>query len=52
MLAFNGLPPEPFFNERADEKRRRDFFDAIPQLHVQSVLTLTRDASSRDCWRV
>jgi hypothetical protein len=43
MLAFNGLPPEPFFSQLADEKRRREFFDAIPQLHVQSILTLTRD---------
>lgn len=43
MLAFNGLPPDPFFSQLADEKRRREFFNAIPQLHVQSVLTLTRD---------
>ena len=43
MLAFNGLPPQRFFSQLADEKRRRDFFDVIPQLHVQSVLTLTRD---------
>ena len=43
MLAFNGLRPHPFFSHLAAEKHRREFFNAIPQLHVQSVLTLTRD---------
>jgi hypothetical protein len=43
MLEFNGLPPDPFFNQLVEAKRRREFFNAIPQLHVQSVLTLTRD---------